>query len=226
MRVRRSGKEHAMSVIIFGIIVLPILIFVMRVWGGYRTAYHLEQDAKRLLSNVWSLYKRRLDLIGNLVKTVQGSADFEKSTLDAVISARARASQVMLTPDQLNDTASLKALHDVQSEVGSALSRLLVTIEQYPTLRSTDAFRDLQMQLEKTENELHQGRADWNRSVARYNSIRNGSITAPLGCTVFAPIILRRELPLEMTSFEQVAGSEDAPKIEFSFGGVTAPTQQ
>ncbi len=212
-----------MSLIIFGIGVLILLAFVWKVWTGYRGAYHLEQAAKKSLANVWSLYKRRMDLIENLVQTVQGAADFEKSTLTDVISARARASQVMLSPDALKDPANLASFQKAQGELGGALSRLLVTIERYPNLKATESFLGLQSQLTDTENQLHAARSAFNTTIERYNDFRNGTVFAPIGCGVFAQLVLGRDLPSEMTSFEKMEGSEQAPKVQFDFGGAKAP---
>lgn len=209
--------------IIFGIVVFAAVIFMMKVWGGYKGAYHLEQAAKKSLANVWSLYKRRLDLIDNLVKTVQGAADFEKSTLTDVISARSRASQTMLSADALKDPANLAAFQKAQGELGGALSRLLVTIERYPTLRANDSFLSLQSQLTETENQLHAGRAAYNSAVEQYNDFRSGTVFAPIGCNTFASFMLGRELPPEMAAFAKVEGSEDAPTVMFNFGAPKAP---
>ncbi len=171
-------------------------------------AVEYQEDAKTKWSNVESSYQRRNDLIGNLVKTVQGAADFEKSTLTDVINARAKATSVNinagdLTPDKMAQ------FQQAQSGLTGALSKLLVSVERYPDLKANRNFLELQSQLEGTENRINVARDRFNENVNIYNKhIKKfpGSIYA--GWWGFE----------EMTRYEADPGSEKAPDVNFDFG--------
>ncbi|RIV36309.1 LemA family protein [Flagellimonas lutimaris] len=193
---------------------IPLIIVVVIVFGLYRwavgfnnTAVQYEADAKTAWSNVESSYQRRNDLIGNLVKTVQGAADFERGTLTDVIEARAKATSTNIdanniTPEQLAE------FQQAQTGLSSALSRLLVTVERYPELKANQNFLELQSQLEGTENRINVARDRYNEKVNIYDvhtSKFPGKILA--GWFGFE----------EMPRYQADPGSENAPDVNFEF---------
>jgi LemA protein len=129
-----------------------------------------EEAAKAKWANVEAAYQRRSDLIPNLVEVAKGAAGFEKDTLVGVMEARASATQVKLSADDLNDPAKVKQFQEAQGNVRSALGRLLVTVEKYPELKSQDRFADLTVQLEGTENRINVAILDYNTAVQDYNT--------------------------------------------------------
>ncbi len=156
-------------------------------------------------SNVENQYQRRLDLIPNLVSTVKGYAAHEENTLTEVINARAKATQMQISIDQLDET-TLKKLNNVQSELSSALSRLMAISENYPNLKANQNFLDLQAQLEGTENRIAVERRKFNDVARNYNSyIRQFPRNILAGMFGFTP----------KPYFEANAGAENAPKVEF-----------
>lgn len=188
------------------IAVLGIVIYSMTV-GVNNTAVELEENAKTAWSNVESSYQRRNDLIGNLVNTVQGAADFERGTLTEVVEARSRATSVNVNADNLTED-QLRQFQEAQGEVSSALSRLLVTVERYPQLQSNQNFLNLQSQLEGTENRINVARNRYNEAVNSFNVyIRKFPNNIVAGWFGFDP----------MARYEADAGAEDAPDVEFSF---------
>lgn len=136
--------------------------------SAYNRLVPLDEAVSQQWSEVENAYQRRADLIPNLVETVRGAADFERETLESVVEARARVGQVSLTEPP--DAEELARFQAAQSELSSALSRLLVVVEQYPELRATEAFRDLQAQLEGTENRIAVARRDYIQAVQVYNT--------------------------------------------------------
>lgn len=154
------------------LIIIVIVGFGMYSWvkGFNNTAVTLQEDAKTSWSNVESSYQRRNDLIGNLVKTVQGSADFERSTLTEVIEARAKATSVNVDAGNLN-AQQIQEFSQAQGGLTSALSRLLVSVERYPDLKSNQNFLNLQNQLEGTENRINIARNRFNENVGPITSI-------------------------------------------------------
>ncbi|MER9653987.1 LemA family protein [Mesorhizobium sp. M0152] len=145
-------------------IVLPVLAGC-----GYNTIPTAEENAKAAWSEVLNQYQRRADLIPNLVETVKGYASHEKDTLDAVVEARAKATQVTVTPETLNDPEAFKKFQDSQAGLTSALSRLLAVVENYPDLKANQNFLALQAQLEGTENRIAVARRDYIQAVRDYN---------------------------------------------------------
>jgi LemA protein len=137
---------------------------------GYNTIPTQEEQAKAAWSEVLNQYQRRADLIPNLVETVKGYASHEKETLDAVVEARAKATQTTLPPDILNDPAKFKAFQDSQANLTSTLSRLLAVVENYPDLKANQNFLALQAQLEGTENRIAVARRDYIEAVRVYNT--------------------------------------------------------
>ena len=201
-------KKWLIPGIIIGIIVLVIAFFGLKAVFSISVnnkAIDLEENVKASWANVESAYQRRTDLIPNLVNTVKGAADFEKSTLTDVIEARAKATSVNINADNLNN-ASLQKFQEAQSGLSSALSKLMVSVERYPQLSATQNFRNLQSQLEGTENRINVERNRFNESVRQYNSyIRKFPFSFFGDTSEFE----------KMTPFEAQAGAENAPTVEF-----------
>ena len=138
---------------------------------GYNEIQARDEAVKAAWGEVTNQYQRRADLIPNLVNTVNGAADFERETLEAVINARARATSVKLSPELLEDQAAFDRFIEAQGQVSSALSRLFAVAENYPTLKASDAFRDLQAQIEGTENRITVARGRFIETVRDYNTL-------------------------------------------------------
>lgn len=136
---------------------------------GYNSFQTTDEQLKADWAEVLNQYQRRADLIPNLVNTVKGAADFEQNTLVAVTNARANATGINATPELINDPAAFAKFEAAQSQLSGALSKLLVTVEQYPELKANANFRDLQAQLEGTENRITVARNRYIRSVQEYN---------------------------------------------------------
>ncbi|MDI9338785.1 MAG: LemA family protein [Alphaproteobacteria bacterium] len=149
-------------------IVLIILIIGLRGCNGYNDLIKADENVANTWNNVQSAYQRRADLIPNLVNTVKGEANFEKTTLENVIAARASATQMKIDPANLSPE-KLQQFQANQGQLSQALGRLLVVSENYPTLRANQAFQNLQAQLEGTENRINVSRNDFNASVNTYN---------------------------------------------------------
>ncbi|UUC45690.1 LemA family protein [Flavobacterium cerinum] len=152
-----------------GIIVFFIVILYFWAKGINNTAVEMDQASQEAWGNVQTSYQRRNDLIGNLVNTVKGAADFEKSTLEAVVKARSEATKTTIDPSNITPE-QLAEFNKAQSGVSSALSRLLVTVEQYPDLKANQNFLKLQDELASTENQILTARTRFNESVKGYNS--------------------------------------------------------
>lgn len=136
---------------------------------GYNDFQRLDEQTSSAWSEVLNQYQRRADLVPNLVATVKGEANFEQETLTRVIEARAKASSIQLTPQMLEDPQAMQRFQAAQGQLGSALSRLLVVSEQYPALKANQAFGDLRVQLEGTENRITVARNRYIQSVQQYN---------------------------------------------------------
>jgi LemA protein len=173
--------------------------------GIYNNSITLEQDVKESWGNVQTAYQRRNDLIGNLVNTVKGAADFEKSTLTAVIEARSKATQTTIDPANITPE-QLAEFNKAQSGVSSSLSRLLVTVEQYPDLKANQNFLKLQDELASTENQILTARTRFNEAVKPYN---NNILTFPRN--ILAGMYGLKEKPF----FEAVEGSEKPVEVKF-----------
>src|SRR5687768_9387849 len=182
----------------------------------------LEEGVNQQWAQVESQYQRRYDLIPNLVRTVQGAANFEKSTLEAVVNARARVGQVAAPAGPpgsganiTNDPNALQQFEAAQQGLTSALSRLLVVVERYPELKSNQNFLELQSQLEGTENRISVERMRYNESAQGYNTaIRRVPANFVANMSGFKP----------KAYFKGVAGSSEAPKVDFDFGTATTAT--
>jgi LemA protein len=138
---------------------------------GYNDIQAADEAVTAAWAEVTNQYQRRADLIPNLVATVKGAADFERQTLEAVVEARAKATSIQITPELLEDQAALQRFLDAQGQLSSALSRLFAVAESYPTLRASEAFRDLQAQIEGTENRITVARGRYIEAVQRYNTL-------------------------------------------------------
>jgi len=189
-------------------IIVVLIIVIWQVTAGFNnTAVTKEENAKLAWSNVESSYQRRNDLIGNLVKTVEGAADFERGTLTDVIEARSKATSVNVDAENLN-AAQIEQFQQAQQGVTSALSRLLVSVERYPELKANQNFLQLQSQLEGTENRINVARDRFNAAVTDYNTyIRTFPNTLFAGMFGFD----------KMERFQADAGAENAPDVEFDF---------
>lgn len=187
--------------IILGLVVL--LLF----WGcgSYNGLVSEDETVKNAWNKVQSDYQRRADLIPNLVNTVKGEANFERGTLNDVINARARATSTQINPENLTPE-NIEKFQQAQSQLSGSLSRLLVTVEQYPNLRANDAFRNLQTQLEGTENRIKVSRNDFNDAVQRYNTkVRTFPTNIFAGIMGFSP----------RAGFQADAGTQNAPNVNF-----------
>lgn len=184
-----------------------VLIGYFYLKGINNTAVTLEQGVKESWGNVQTSYQRRNDLIGNLVKTVQGAAEYEKGTLTAVIEARAKATSMTIDPSNITPE-QLAQFNQVQGGMSSALSRLLVTVEQYPSLKANENFLKLQDELASTENQILTARTRYNEAIKPFN---NSILTFPR--SLFAKMFGFKEKPY----FEAVAGADKAPDVEFNF---------
>lgn len=188
-------------------IIVAVVIIGMYSWasGIYNNAVRYEQDIKESWGNVQTSYQRRNDLIGNLVNTVKGAADFEKSTLTAVIEARAKATAVTIDPKNVTPE-QLTAFNSAQSGVSSSLSRLLVSVEQYPVLKANENFLKLQDELASTENQILTARTRFNESVKPYNNNIN---TFPRN--ILAGMYGLKEKPY----FEAAVGADKPVEVKF-----------
>jgi len=153
------------TLVIVGIV--GILFFVG--CNGYNRLVKQEESVKRAWNNVETEYQKRNDLVGNLVNTVKGAADFEQSTLTAVVEARANATQMNINADELTPE-NIARFQQAQNQLSGALSRLLATVEAYPTLRATEGFMQLQRQLEGIENDIKNSRRAFNAEIQTYNT--------------------------------------------------------
>ena len=147
-----------------------VLVAVLALGGcGYNDFQRLDEQVKAAWAEVLNQYQRRADLIPNIVATVKGEASFEQDTLTKVIEARAKATSIQATPELINDPAAFQKFQAAQGELGSALSRLMVTVERYPELKANQAFQDLRVQLEGTENRITVARNRYIKAVNDFN---------------------------------------------------------
>jgi len=157
------------SIIVVAFIALVVLSVVM--WGtrAYNNMVSMQENVTSQWGNVETAYQRRSDLIPNFVNTVKGAANFEQTTLTQVIEARSKATSVNIDPSKMTD-ASLQQFQQAQGQLSSALSRLMVLVERYPELKATQNFRDLQVELEGTENRISVERRKFNEVAQKYNT--------------------------------------------------------
>ena len=195
-----------------GCIVLVVILAVVvgiSMAGTYNRLVGLGQEVDKQWAQVENVYQRRADLVPNLVATVRGAADFEKSTLEAVVQARASVGRAEVSPGAApTDPESMARFEAAQAQLGAALQRLLVVVERYPDLKANANFRDLQAQLEGTENRITVERMRYNEVAQAYNTARLRFPT-----NLFASIFGFKE----KAYFKAAPGSERAPAVEFDF---------
>ena len=194
------------GLIVVGVIVLIVVIGFATLFGVYNGFVAADHAVSEKWAQVQNVYQRRADLIPNLVETVKGFAAQEKSVLEAVTQARASAGSIKATPELLNDPAAFKKFQDAQNQLGGALSRLLITVERYPELKSNQNFLALQSQLEGTENRITVERQRFNEAVRDYNT--------KIKLMPWA-VVARVAGFKEKAFFESAPGSEVVPKVKF-----------
>lgn len=187
-----------------------LIIIAVAVGVGLMSSYNGLVKAETEIDSVWanveSSYQRRADLIPNLVNTVKGQANFEQQTLTNVIEARAKATQTKIDPSNLTEE-QLNEFQQNQNQVGSALSRLLVTVEQYPQLKANEGFMNLQAQLEGTENRINVARNKFNEAARIYNE-KVRQFPTKLAAMIFG----FKAKPY----FKSATGAENAPTVNFN----------
>jgi LemA protein len=193
------------GLIILGVVAVIAIALYSWAAGIYNTAVKLDQNVKESWGNVNTAYQRRNDLIPNLVNTVKGYAQHEKSTLTEVIEARAKATAITIDPTNVTPE-QLAAFNSAQSGVSSSLSRLLVSVEQYPNLKADASFMKLQDELASTENQILTARTRYNEAIKPYNNNIN---TFPRN--ILAGLYGLKEKPY----FEAVAGAEKPVEVKF-----------
>ncbi|MDE6493494.1 MAG: LemA family protein [Bacteroidales bacterium] len=192
------------------ILLVAAVIIVTGAWcvSVYNGLVKKDEAVQAAWSQVENVYQRRLDLIPNLVNTVKGSADFERSTLQEVVEARAAATQVKVDPQNLTED-NIARYQQAQDALSGSLSRLLVTVERYPELKSSRNFAELQAQLEGTENRIAVERGKFNNEVRAYNTaLRRFPTNVMAGMFGFE----------KKGYFEAAEGAEKAPEVSFDFG--------
>ncbi|MGH7945943.1 MAG: LemA family protein [Opitutaceae bacterium] len=208
----RAGK---ILLVVLGTIIAGIVIVAVWGTGIYNRLVTLQQGTDAAWAQVQNVYQRRTDLIPNLVNTVSGAANFEKSTLNDVVNARASVGRVNVpTATAPTDPQQLEQFERAQAQLGSALSRLLLVVERYPELRATTAFRDLQAQLEGTENRIAVERGRFNETVQAYNTAIKRFPAA-----ILAGMFGHRLRPY----FTATPGSDRPPEVKFDFGKAPGP---
>jgi LemA protein len=193
--------------------VVVLVIVGLLAGGSYNRLVGLSQGVDAQWAQVESVYQRRADLIPNLVAAVQGAANFEKSTLEAVTQARASVGQVQAPRDLPSDPQAFAKWQAAQDQLSGALSRLLVVVERYPDLKATQNFRDLQAQLEGTENRIAVERMRFNDTARAYNTARQS----------FPTVFLANLFGFhEKAYFQAQPGAAQAPKVNFDFSPAPA----
>jgi LemA protein len=191
-----------------GVLIVAVVIFILFGVGVYNRLVGLEENVNEKWAQVQNVYQRRADLIPNLVRTVEGAAEFERNTLQDVIEARAQVGQVQIGSDITSDPAAFAQFQQAQGALSSALSRLMVVVERYPELKANQNFLELQSQLEGTENRVTVERM-------RYNEAAQGFNTASRR---FPASLIARMLGFERKQyFEAQAGADQAPEVDFDF---------
>ena len=191
------------------VLILAGIVYSLYSWGkGFNNkAVVLQEDAKTKWSNVESAYQRRNDLIGNLVKTVQGAADFETETLTQVIEARSKATSTTIDVNNLTPE-EMAQFQQAQTGLSGALSKMLLVVERYPDLKANKNFQELQSQLEGTENRINVARDRFNEDVNKYNK----------HIKIFPNSVLAGFFNFdEMNRYKSKPGSENAPDVNFDF---------
>ena len=197
-----------MSKLVKILIIIGILaVIVFWAVGIYNNMVKLDEETQQAWAQVENVYQRRADLIPNLVKTVQGAAEYEKGTLEGVIEARSKATSVQVDPSKLTEE-NIAAFQQAQDQLSSALSRLMVVVERYPELKANQNFLELQAQLEGTENRIAVERKKFNEVVQQYNTtIRRFPNNIFAGMFNFD----------KKGYFKAKEGADEAPDVEFNF---------
>ncbi len=206
-RVARRGAISKGCAIAAAVVILPLFLIALVVWRSHSGLVSAQEGARQAWAQVENQYKRRNDLIPNLVETVKGAADFEQSTLQEVTEARAAVGRVQLPTELPTDQAQLDAYVRAQQSLGGALGRLFAVSEAYPQLRATESFRSLQDQIEGTENRITVAREDYTQAVRAYNT-RVRTFPAVLIAGLFG----FEKLPQFTIAPEETA----VPKVDFS----------
>jgi LemA protein len=189
--------------IIMGVLALVAFMF----WGGHSGRVGMRNEVLAANAEIQNQYQRRADLVPNLVRTVEGAANFERGILKEVVEARSKATHMNVSPADLTDPVKLKAFQDAQGQLSGALSRLLVTVERYPDLKASANYRDLQAQLEGTENRVATARARQITAARNYNTSLQ-TLTGGFYTAIFSGF---REVP----QFVADEGSRKAPEVKF-----------
>lgn len=192
--------------IALGVIVALVVIWFMVFGGVYNGLVTREEGVNSAWSQVENVYQRRLDLVPNLVETVKGYAAHEKETLQGVVEARSKVSQMKIDSDVISDPSKLQAFQAAQGSLSSALSRLMVVVERYPDLKASQNFLALQTQLEGTENRITVERKRFNEAARDFNTYQR----------VFPNVIIANMMGFEKKAyFEADAGAATAPQVKF-----------
>lgn len=196
-------KTNKLTLLVVGLLVIIVVFYLI---GTYNSLVRLEEEVNSAWAQVSNQYQRRADLIPNLVETVKGYARHEQETFKAVTEARAKATQIAISPEILNNPEAFNKFQQVQGELSSALSRLLAVAENYPQLKANENFLSLQAQLEGTENRIAVERRRFNEIVRRYNiRIRRFPTNLIAGLFGFE----------KKAYFEAEEGAEKAPRVKF-----------
>jgi len=196
--------------VVIAIVLFVVVVAAISIAGTYNRLVRLQQTVDQSWAQVQNVYQRRADLIPNLVNTVSGAANFEKSTLTEVTNARASVGRVQLDPNKApTDAAQLEHFQAAQGQLSNALSRLLVVVERYPELKANQNFLSLQAQLEGTENRISVERGNFNSAVQNYDvAVRSVPTNLVAGMLGFAP----------RPFFTAQPGAERPPPVQFNFG--------
>ena len=203
------GIGTKITLVCGGLALLLMAVLALTVQGSYNALVSLDQAVDAQWGQVENVYQRRSDLVPNLVATVKGAAAFEKDTFTAVAEARARVGQAAAGPRPAGDPAALEKFQRAQEGLGAALSRLLVVVERYPDLRATENFRELQAQLEGTENRISVERGRFSEAVQLYNTTIKS-----FPALLYAGMFGFKDKPY----FTATPGAETPPKVQFDFG--------
>ena len=203
---------------ILAILTILVVVILIGGCGTYNRLVGLKQQVDRSWADVQNVYQRRADLIPNLVRTVEGAANFEKTTLTDVIQARQQVTNVQVDPNVApSDPQTLQRFQQTQDQLSNTLSRLLVVVERYPELKANANFQELQAQLEGTENRIAVERRKFNETVQTYNTAVQTMPTA-----LFAGLLGFSPRPY----FTAREGADVAPQVDFNFGDSSLPRQR